>query len=67
MERRLHLGFASCRGRRGRALGHSFWLISKMGGLTEVETLKSWSVVSALLGLTGLAITLILALVLPLA
>jgi len=38
-----------------------------MGGLTEVETLKSWSVVSALLGLTGLAITLILALVLPLA
>lgn len=42
-----------------------FWVIAKMGGLTEVETLKSWTVVAAIVGTTSFITTLILAIVLP--
>src|SRR5690606_29195666 len=35
------------------------------GGLTEAETLRTWTPLTAILGLTGMAITLLLALVLP--
>ncbi len=43
-----------------------FWIYTKMGGLTEVEALKSWTPLLALLGVTGMATTLLLALFLPL-
>jgi len=43
-----------------------FWIFAKMGVLTEVETLKSWSVLLVILGVTGLVATLIVALLFPL-
>ena len=38
-----------------------FWIFSRMSGLTEVETLKSWTILTALLGCVSLGITLLLA------
>ena len=43
-----------------------FWIISKMGGLTEVETFKTWTAVAAIVGTVSGLTTLALALVLPL-
>jgi len=42
-----------------------FWIFAKMGGLTEVEALKSWTVMLVFLGLTSMIVTCILAVVLP--
>lgn len=42
-----------------------FWIFAKMGGLTEVEALKSWTILLAVLGTVSLVVTLILANVLP--
>lgn len=44
-----------------------FWIFSKMSGLTETETLRSWTPLLAVLGITAFLITLLLATVLPLA
>lgn len=44
-----------------------FWIYTKMGGLTVVQGLKSWTTLLFVLGLTGLATTLLLALLFPLA
>ena len=44
-----------------------FWIYAKMSGLTEVETLKSWSALLVILGVTGGLITLLLTFLLPLA
>jgi GntP family gluconate:H+ symporter len=43
-----------------------FWIFAKMGGLTEVETLKSWTIMLMVLGFTSLLTTLLLAKLLPL-
>ncbi len=43
-----------------------FWIFAKMGGLTEVEALKSWTVALVVLGLVGMVFTCIFAAVLPL-
>lgn len=43
-----------------------FWIFSKMSGLTEIESLKSWSVLLAVLGLSSLIVTILLSIVLPL-
>ena len=43
-----------------------FWLFSTMGGLGEVETLRTWTPLLALVGLTSFATTVVLALLLPL-
>ena len=43
-----------------------FWIFARMGGLTEIETLKSWTILTAALGLITLAFTLLFASVLPL-
>jgi GntP family gluconate:H+ symporter len=43
-----------------------FWIFSRMGGFTEAETLKSWTILTAALGLTGLGFTLLLAHLMPL-
>src|SRR6266545_8237411 len=43
-----------------------FWVFSKMGGVTELETLKSWTPLLAVVGVTGMVTTLVLALLVPL-
>jgi GntP family gluconate:H+ symporter len=42
-----------------------FWIFSKMGGASEVETLKSWTPVLVVVGATAMVMTVILAFVLP--
>jgi GntP family gluconate:H+ symporter len=43
-----------------------FWIFSKMGGASEVETLKSWTPLLAVVGITAMLITVVLAFVFPL-
>ena len=43
-----------------------FWLFSKMGGVTELETFKSWTPVLAVVGITSMVTTVVLALLVPL-
>ena len=43
-----------------------FWVFSKIGGVTEVETLKSWTPLSAIVGMTSMIVTVVLALAFPL-
>jgi GntP family gluconate:H+ symporter len=43
-----------------------FWVFSKMGVVTEAETLKSWTILLAILGFTSLFVTILLTMVLPL-
>jgi len=42
-----------------------FWIYAKMGGLTEVQALKSWTPTLAIVGTVAFALVLILATVLP--
>ena len=42
-----------------------FWIFAKMGGLTETEALKSWTTMLLILGVVSFAVTLLLAVVLP--
>jgi H+/gluconate symporter-like permease len=44
-----------------------FWIFAKMGGLTEMEALKSWTVMLVVLGLVTFATTVALSFLLPLA
>jgi len=44
-----------------------FWIFVKMTGLTEAEGLKSWTLLLTIMGLTSVAVSLVLAVVLPLA
>jgi H+/gluconate symporter-like permease len=43
-----------------------FWIFSRMSVLTETETLKTWTILTASLGLAGLAFTMLFAKLLPL-
>src|SRR5881394_1506775 len=43
-----------------------FWLFSKMGGVSELETFKSWTPVLAVVGVTSMVTTVVLALLVPL-
>jgi gluconate:H+ symporter, GntP family len=43
-----------------------FWVVSKLGGLTEKETLKSWTVLLTVVSIAGLILTWIASRVLPL-
>jgi GntP family gluconate:H+ symporter len=43
-----------------------FWIFSKMSGLTEVETLKTWTVTVSSLAFAGLLFTILFAKILPL-
>lgn len=43
-----------------------FWIVAKMGGLTEIETLRSWSAMLLVLGSVSLAVTMLMAVLLPL-
>ena len=42
-----------------------FWIFTKMGGLTESESLKSWTPILAVLSIAALLATLVLATVMP--
>ena len=42
-----------------------FWIFAKMGGLTEAETLRTWTPLLAVLGSVAMALTLLLALLAP--
>ncbi len=42
-----------------------FWIIARMSGLTEIEVLKTWTVLLVIVSITGLVITALLAAVLP--
>ena len=43
-----------------------FWVVSKLGGLTERETLRSWTLMLTCVSIIGLITTLILSIILPL-
>ncbi|HPD47217.1 MAG TPA: SLC13 family permease [Anaerohalosphaeraceae bacterium] len=43
-----------------------FWVFAKMGGLTEVETLRTWTVTVSLMAVIGLFVTVAFAKMLPL-
>jgi GntP family gluconate:H+ symporter len=43
-----------------------FWIISKMSGMTETETLKTVSVMLAIMGVVGLMATMLGAWLIPL-
>ena len=43
-----------------------FWIVSKMGGLTEAETFRTWSTIAAAIGVTAFVCTLVLFTVAPL-
>jgi GntP family gluconate:H+ symporter len=43
-----------------------FWVFTKMGGLTEVEGLKSWTPLLVVIGCTSMLMTIVLAVFLPL-
>ena len=43
-----------------------FWIFAKMGGLTEAEALKSWTLMLVVMGIVSFLVTLLLATVLPL-
>lgn len=42
-----------------------FWIFAKMSGLTEVEALKSWTIMLLVLAVTGLLMTILLVLLVP--
>ncbi|WP_336363787.1 GntP family permease [Halalkalicoccus salilacus] len=44
-----------------------FWIVKEIGGLTQAETLKTWTVATILIGVVGLIVSLIFATILPLA
>jgi GntP family gluconate:H+ symporter len=43
-----------------------FWIFSRMSVLTETETLRTWTILTAALGVTGLIFTMLFAKLLPL-
>ena len=44
-----------------------FWIVKEIGGLTQAETLKTWTVATILIGVVGLLVTLAVSTILPLA
>ena len=43
-----------------------FWVFSKVGGVTEVEALRSWTPLLVVAGCTAMATTVLLAVLVPL-
>ncbi|GAA0241348.1 GntP family permease [Haladaptatus pallidirubidus] len=44
-----------------------FWIVKEIGGLTQAETLKTWTVATILIGIIGLLSTLVFSTILPMA
>ena len=67
----FHPVYLACMIGSGSKLGSwmndsGFWVYAKMSGLTETETLKTWSLLLTVMGFAGGAITLIFATLFPL-
>lgn len=58
------IGAGSCIGSWMNDSG--FWIFAKMGGLTEKEALQTWTPLLVILGIVSMAMTLILATIMPL-
>jgi GntP family gluconate:H+ symporter len=43
-----------------------FWIVSEMGGLTQIETFKTWSAMTTIMSITGLITAVIFSFVIPL-
>ncbi len=43
-----------------------FWVVSKMGGIGEADTFKTWTALAAVVGTTGFLIALLLSVLVPL-
>lgn len=43
-----------------------FWIVGRLGGFTERQALRYWTVTAAIVGITGFVITLALSLIVPL-
>ena len=43
-----------------------FWIVSRMGVLTEAETFQTWTAIAAVVGFTGMVATIVLATLVPL-
>ncbi|WP_231183390.1 SLC13 family permease [Haladaptatus sp. DYF46] len=43
-----------------------FWLVKEIGGLTQTETLKTWTVLTTIISITGLVTVLVISTVFPL-
>lgn len=43
-----------------------FWLVKEIGGLTQTETLKTWTVLTTIISMTGIATVLVLSTAFPL-
>ncbi len=66
----FHPVYLACMIGSGSKLGSwmndsGFWVYAKMSGLTETETLQTWSVLLAVLAFAGAAVTVILATLFP--
>ena len=44
-----------------------FWLVKEIGGLTQRETLQTWTMVTTIISITGLVTVLVLSTIIPLA
>lgn len=44
-----------------------FWLVKEIGGLTQAETLKTWTVLTTIISVTGLITVVVFSTILPLA
>lgn len=42
-----------------------FWIVSRMGVLTEAETFQTWTAIAAVVGFTGMIATIVLATLIP--
>ncbi len=67
----FHVVYLACAIGSGSLVGDwmnnsGFWVFSKMTGLTTIQTLKTWSILTAALGITGIITTVVAALILPL-
>jgi GntP family gluconate:H+ symporter len=42
-----------------------FWIFARMGGLTEAQTLRTWTPLLTLLGCVAMGLTMVLAIIAP--
>jgi GntP family gluconate:H+ symporter len=69
--RAFHPVYLACSIGSGAMLGawmndSAFWIYKQMSGFTETETLKTWTPLLAVIGITGYVVSQILAILLPL-
>ena len=70
VELSYHAVYLACSIGAGSLIGSwmndsGFWIFAKMGGLTEVESLKSWTILLIVMGTVSFAVTVTLAMIWP--